>query len=103
MRWTTKSLRTLAGALRGQSYPVSEQVVRRLLRAAGYSLQADVKTTEGRQHPDRDAQFGYLNGAVLDHQGTGDPVISVDAKKKELVGAYKNSGRKWYRRVIPNR
>lgn len=95
LRWTTKSLRTLAAALRVQGYPVSEQVVRRLMRAAGYSLQANAKTTEGRQHPDRDAQFGYLNAAVLDHQGAGDPVISVDAKKKELVGAYKNSGQEW--------
>ena len=95
LRWTTKSLRTLAAALRAQGYPVSEQVVRRLLRAAGYSLQANAKTAEGRQHADRDAQFGYLNSAVLDHQGTGDPVISVDAKKKELVGAYKNPGREW--------
>ena len=69
--------------------------MRRLLKEAGYSLQANAKTSEGRQHPDRDAQFGYLNEQVKDHQGSGCPVISVDAKKKETVGDYKNGGREW--------
>ena len=69
--------------------------MRRLLKEAGYSLQANAKTSEGRQHPDRDAQFGYLNEQVKDHQGSGCPVISVDAKKKENVGDYKNGGREW--------
>ena len=70
-------------------------MVRRLLHQAGYSLQANAKTTEGAQHPDRDAQFGYLNEQAAQHIAAGDPVISVDAKKKELVGAYKNGGREW--------
>ena len=95
LRWTTKSLRTLAQALREEGYQVSERVVRRLLKQAGYSLQANAKTAEGRQHPDRDAQFAYLNGQVKDHQEAGCPVISVDAKKKELVGPFKNGGREW--------
>ena len=95
LRWTTKSLRELAKALRGNGYEVSEQVVRRLLRQAGYSLQANAKTAEGRQHPDRDAQFRYINTQVLDHQSSGDPVVSVDAKKKELIGTYKKAGREW--------
>ena len=94
LRWTSKSTRTLAAALRAQGYQVSEFVVRRLLKA-GYSLQANAKTTEGSQHPDRDAQFGYLNDQAKDHQAAGCPVISVDTKKKELVGQYKNGGREW--------
>ena len=65
-------------------------MTRRLLRERGYSLQANAKTTEGGQHPDRDAQFAYLNDQATDHLATGDPVISVDTKKKELVGADKN-------------
>ena len=68
-------------------------MVRRLLHELGYSLQANAKTTEGAQHPDRDAQFGYLNDQADQHLDAGDPVISVDTKKKELVGAYKNGGR----------
>jgi hypothetical protein len=95
LRWTCKSLRTLAAALRAQGHQVSEFVVRRLLIEAGYSLQANIKTAEGGEHVDRDAQFGYLNERVKDHQVAGCPVISVDAKKKELVGDYKNAGREW--------
>ncbi len=95
LRWTCKSLRTLAAALRGQGHQVSEFVVRRLLVEAGYSLQANAKTAEGGTHPDRDAQFGYLNEQARDHQAAGCPVISVDAKKKELVGEYRNGGREW--------
>jgi hypothetical protein len=95
LRWTCKSLRTLAAALREQGHHVSEFVVRRLLLDAGYSLQANVKTAEGGAHPDRDAQFGYLNEQVKEHQAAGCPVISVDAKKKELVGEFKNGGREW--------
>ena len=81
--------------MRGKGFSVSEQVVRRLLKEAHYSLQANARTAEGRQHPDRDAQFRYINTQVLDHQSSGDPVVSVDAKKKELIGAYKNGGREW--------
>src|SRR5215207_1605944 len=95
LRWTSKSTRTLATALRERGHQVSEFVVRRLLKALGYSLQANIKTAEGRQHPDRDAQFGYLNDQVKAHQDEGCPVISVDTKKKELVGNYRNSGREW--------
>lgn len=96
LRWTCKSLRTLAGELRAQGYQVSATLVARLLHEAGYSLQANAKTLEGNQHPDRDAQFGYLNDQAGDHLGAGDPVISVDAKKKELVGDFKNNGREWH-------
>jgi hypothetical protein len=95
LRWTCKSTRTLAAALREQGHQVSEFVVRRLLKALGYSLQANVKTAEGGRHPDRDAQFAYLNSQVKAHQDDDCPVISVDTKKKELVGNYKNGGREW--------
>ena len=95
LRWTTKSLRVLAQALREQGHQVSEFVVRRLLLEAGYSLQANAKTAEGGKHEDRDAQFGYLNDQVSAHQDEGCPVISVDAKKKQLVGDYKNAGQEW--------
>ena len=95
LRWTSKSTRTLATALRERGHQVSEFVVRRLLKALGYSLQANIKTAEGRQHPDRDAQFGYLNDQVKAHQDEGCPVISVDTEKKELVGNYRNGGREW--------
>src|SRR5699024_1264447 len=73
-----------------QGHQVSDYVVRRLLKQLGYSLQANQKTTEGAQHPDRDEQFSYLNTAVADHMATGDPVISIDTKKKELVGNFKD-------------
>src|SRR6201998_68755 len=95
LRWTSKSIRALTGALRNRGHTVSDIVTRRLLRERGYSLQANAKTTEGGQHPDRDAQFAYLNDQATDHLATGDPVISVDTKKKELVGAYKRNGREW--------
>jgi hypothetical protein len=95
LRWTSKSIRGLTAALREKGHQVSDFVVRRLLREGGYSLQANVKTAEGGQHVDRDAQFGYLNDRAVEHMSSGDPVISVDAKKKELVGAYKNGGREW--------
>jgi hypothetical protein len=95
LRWTSKSIRALTAALREKGHEVSDFVVRRLLREGGYSLQANVKTAEGGQHVDRDAQFGYLNQQAAAHMATNDPVISVDAKKKELVGAFKNGGREW--------
>ena len=90
LRWTSKPLRTLAEALRGQGHQVSEQIVRRLLKEAGYSLQANAKTLEGGQHPDRDAQSGYLADQASEHLAAGQPLVSVDAKKKELVGQFKN-------------
>jgi transposase len=95
LRWTTKSTRKLAAVLTRQGHQVSADTVADLLREEGFSLQANAKTLEGSQHPDRDAQFRYLNEQVKDHQATGDPVISVNTKKKELVGEFKNAGREW--------
>jgi hypothetical protein len=95
LRWTSKSLRTLAHELRGQGYRVSATLVQRLLHESGYSLQANAKTLEGNQHPDRDRQFRHIHDTAAEYLAAGDPVISVDCKKKELVGPYKNSGRQW--------
>ena len=95
LRWTSKSTRTLAETLTGQGHAVSHSTVGDLLHRLGYSLQVAVKTREGRQHPDRDAQFRYLAGQVDAYQSTGQPVISVDSKKNELVGTYKNGGAEW--------
>jgi transposase len=95
LRWTTKSTRALADELTRQGHKVSADTVGDLLREEGFSLQGNAKTIEGTRHPDRDAQFGYINEQVKDHQVTGDPVISVDTKKKELVGEFKNAGRGW--------
>ena len=95
LRWTIKSTRQLSAALSGQGHRCSEWLVRRLLHDAGYSLQAAAKQIEGTQHPDRDAQFRYVNDHVRAHHGAQQPVISVDAKKKELVGQYKNGGTQW--------
>jgi hypothetical protein len=93
--WTNKSTRTLAEELARQGYPVSHVTVARCLRELGYSLQANVKAIEGTQHPDRDAQFRYLNAEVRRFVRTHDPVVSVDTKKKELVGPFDNRGRRW--------
>ena len=95
LRWTTKSTRNLAGELTRQGHKVSADTVGDLLRGEGFSLQGNAKTLEGRQHPDRDAQFRYINEQVKDHQGTADPVMSVDTKKKELVGQFASAGREW--------
>ncbi len=95
LRWTTKSTAKLAGELTAVGHRVSARTVAKLLKLAGYSLQANSKTIEGAQHPDRDAQFGYLNTQVERFQADGDPVISVDTKKKELVGNYKAAGCEW--------
>ena len=98
LRWTTKSTRALADALTAAGHPVSHVRVGELLHAMGYSLQANAKTVEGKQHPDRDAQFAHINAAARRYLKAGDPVISVDTKKKELVGevpGYKNNGRDW--------
>lgn len=95
LRWTNKSTRTLAEELTRQGHDVSHATVARCLRDLGYSLQANVKTLEGPQHPDRDAQFRYLNRQVKAFMRTHDPVVSVDTKKKELVGAFVNRGRRW--------
>ena len=95
LRWTVKSTRNLAAELTRQGHKVSADTVGDLLREEGFSLQGNAKTIEGQRHPDRDAQFRYINEQVKAHQGTGDPVISVDTKKKELVGEFKNGGREW--------
>ena len=95
LRWTAKSLRTLAGELGGEGHQISARSVAPLLRQLGYSLQANAKTREGRQHPDRDAQFRHINQAVTAALRASQPVISVDTKKKELVGDFKNAGREW--------
>ncbi|MCX4469407.1 ISAzo13 family transposase [Micromonospora sp. NBC_01655] len=95
LRWTTKSTRNLATELTRQGHKVSADTAGDLLREEGFSLQANAKTVEGTQHPDRGAQFRYINDQAKDHMGAGDPVISVDTKKKELVGDYKNGGRQW--------
>ena len=95
LRWTSKSTRTIAQELGRRGHRIDPVTVGRCLRELGYSLQANVKTKEGPQHEERDAQFRYINRLVKDHIKTGDPVISVDTKKKELVGEFRNAGRTW--------
>ena len=95
LRWTCKSTRRLADELTRQEHPVGARTVAELLRQAGYSLQANRKTREGGSHPDRNAQFEYINALVEKFQRRGQPAISVDTKKKELVGDFKNPGREW--------
>ena len=95
LRWTCKSARTLAAELTARRHPVSHTKVTQLLREGGYCLQGNRKTEEGDDHPDRDAQFRHINRAVKRALRAGDPVISVDTKKKELIGNYQNQGRQW--------
>lgn len=95
LRWTCKSTRRLADELTRQGHAVSPRTVARLLTQAGYSLQANRKTREGCRHPDRDAQFAFINQRVRRYQRRGWPVLSVDTKKKELLGDFKNGGREW--------
>jgi hypothetical protein len=95
LRWTTKSLAKLSKGLALQGFKASTRTVSRLLVKAGYRLQAVFKTKEGNQHPDRDAQFGHINTTAGQFLAAGDPVISIDTKKKELVGEYANKGREW--------
>jgi len=95
LRWTCKSTRKLAEELSRQGFSVCDRTVAQLLRAADYSLQANRKTREGKSHPDRDAQFRYIQQRVREAQKRGQPVISVDTKKKELVGEFKNPGQEW--------
>ena len=101
LRWTTKSTRNLAAELTRQGHRAGADTVGDLLRAEGFSLQGNAKTIEGQRHPDRDAQFRYISEQVKAHQDTADPVISVDTKKKELVGEFKNAGRQWRPRGEP--
>ena len=95
LRWTTKSTRNLADELTERGFVVTHSVVAKLLAAMGYSLQAARKSAEGGDHPDRDAQFRYLTGLIEQFRAAGDPVISVDAKKKELIGNFATAGRGW--------
>jgi len=95
LRWTNKSTQAMALELRRRGHEISDKTVARCLRQMGYSLQLNSKQREGRQHRDRDAQFRYINRQVKAFSRTQDPVISVDAKKKELVGAFKNGGQTW--------
>ncbi len=95
LRWTSKSVRNLAAALQAMGHEVSHQLVADLLNGLNYSLQANRKTREGPPHPDRDAQFRHINESVRRFQEGGQPAISVDTKKKELVGDFKNGGREW--------
>jgi hypothetical protein len=95
LRWVCKSTRRLQARLQRQGFRVGRQKVAELLAEMGYSLQAARKTREGDDHPDRDAQFRYINGRIRDFHRRGQPVVSVDAKKKELVGDFKNPGREW--------
>jgi hypothetical protein len=99
--WTTKSLRKLAEALKKQHYNVSHTLVGQILKANDFSLQANRKTDEGKNQPDRDAQFNHIHQKVLAFQKARNPVISVDAKKKELIGNYKNSGVEWQEKRNP--
>ena len=101
LRWTCKSTRTLAAELSRQDHPVSHEKVAQFLRAMDYSLQGNRKTEEGADHPDRDAQFQYINDQVRRALAGRRPVVSVDTKKKELIGNYENKGRQWRRSKSP--
>ena len=103
LRWTCKGVRRLATELQEQGFHIERQKVADLLHELGDSLQANRKTREGSQHPDRNAQFEYIAAAVAAFQAQGRPVISVDTKKKELVGEFKNPGREWSQRGQPTR
>jgi hypothetical protein len=101
LRWVSRSQRNIVAALRQQGFAVSQKLVGLLLRALDYSCQANRKTREGAQHPDRNAQFEYLNAKVKAALAAGQPAISVDTKKKELVGDFKNGGRELRRKGWP--
>src|SRR6516162_829067 len=103
LRWTVKSTRTLAAELARQGHKASPGTVADLLRGEGFSLQGNAKVLEGSWHPDRDAQFGYISGQAAGHMAAGQPVVSVDSKKKELVGEFGNGGRQWRPRGSPAR
>ena len=103
LRWTCNSVRKLAEDLNRRGHRVSYPVVAELLHELGYSLQANRKTKEGDGHPDRNAQFEYIDGRVRRYIALGQPVISVDTKKKELVGDFKNGGQEWRRKGTPEK
>ena len=103
LKWTLRSTYELARELTAKGFKVSAETVRRLLHQADYSLQAPSKQVEGTAHPDRNGQFEYLNKIVAERLGAGEPVISVDTKKKELIGLYANGGREWRPKGDPQR
>ena len=103
LRWTAKSTRKLAAELRRQGYEIGDRKVAQFLHQMGYSLQANAKTLEGKQHPDRNAQFEYVHALVKEFLEQGLPVISVDTKKKELVGSYSNRGQEWHPQGEPQK
>ena len=101
LRWTTKSTRHLARELTAMGTAISHSAVAAILRSSGYSLQGTRKTLEGAQHPDRDAQFRYINTLARRYLDAGDPVISVDTKKRELVGRFTQAGKEWQPAGVP--
>src|SRR3990170_3443815 len=101
LQWTYKGVRKLAVELRAMGHDISFRTLADVLRDAGYTLQSNRKAQEGRSHPDRDAQFRHINRTVLAFQRKAQPVISVDTKKKELVGNFKNAGREWRPKGTP--
>ena len=103
LRWTLKSTYELARELKAQGYQVSAELVRRLLHEMGYSLQAPAKEKEGASAPDRDGQFSHINSLATEFLSQGEPVISVDTKKKELIGEFSNNGREWQPKGEPTR
>jgi hypothetical protein len=103
IRWTTKSTRNLAAELTRQGHKAGADTVADLLREEGFSLQANAKTIEGKQHPDRDAQFRYIAAQADEHMNAGQPVISVDSKKREKIGQFAQAGRQWRRQGDPVR
>lgn len=103
LRWTVKSLRQLTAALKELGHNVSRRIVSDILHSRGYSLQGNKKCLEGKQHPDRDQQFQYINELVKSFLNAGDPVVSVDTKKKELIGDYENKGREWHASGSPEK
>jgi hypothetical protein len=103
LRWTLKSVRVLSRELHRRGHEVSYPVVAELLSKNGYSLQGNQKTKEGTRHPDRNAQFEYINAQAMAQLRAGEPVISVDSKKKELVGDFKNGGKEWRPEGMPEK
>ncbi|MGH9091250.1 MAG: ISAzo13 family transposase, partial [Acidimicrobiales bacterium] len=103
LRWTSKSMANLATDLVRQGFSITDDTVGRILRGLGYSLQAPAKEKEGTAHPDRDAQFAYLNDLVTRFANANEPVISVDTKKKELVGEFSNGGAEYHAKGEPTR
>jgi len=103
LRWTCKSTRELADGLVDRGYQITHPTVATLLQELGYSLQANAKTIEGKDHPDRDAQFRYINEQVLKRLKRKLPAISVGAKKKELIGQFKNAGQEWRPKRSPRK